>query len=117
MNVQPLAIQFPIVVYPSEYEPGRWTAHSLLTNTVALGDTVESSLDLLLELLEDIVEGYSLGQCELASPAPGDYWDKWQAAHPLDAELLNRVTSKANTRLALQPSPMLQVRQLDRPAA
>jgi hypothetical protein len=63
-------------------EGGRWLAHVLELDLVAVGDTQEGAVSRLLETLrfwsEDAVETDSVGQ--LMRPAPAQYWNAFLQA-------------------------------------
>lgn len=97
MNIT--VMNFPIVIYPSEEDAGgRFTAHCLNMDLIAVDNCVEGAVS---DLLETIEAALCAGHKYNAGPfrdAPKEYWDKLANAKPLPNELKERIIFNANKR-------------------
>ncbi len=94
-----MIMNFPIVIYASEDEGGgRFTAHCLNMDVVALDDCVESAVSGVLETIEAALDAARKYNANPFRDAPKEYWDKLANAKPLPKELKERIIFNANKR-------------------
>ena len=102
-----VAMQFRIVVYPSEDDDGgRFTAHCLNLDVIADDDAVEGAVAALLETIEVTILAAEKHGVFPFHDAPREYWAMLARSKPLAEELRERIIRGANKRLGVnQPAP------------
>jgi len=74
------------LLYPCEEKPGRFVAHCLEFDVVAVGDGPPEAALLLKELVNDLLDtALADGTLDqVLRPAPDDYWRKFASAQRYD---------------------------------
>ncbi len=92
------------VVYKSEHEDGQFVAHSVKTDQIGMGGTVDEALYELFAALAVLVEEAKdhPGEVVIWQPAPPDIINKMLTAERLPDAILNRVRSRFRARLSTE---------------
>ncbi len=100
------------LIYPSANEPGKFVAHSLCTDQVAVGGCV---LDAYVELCRSVAvlirEAKQDSRIKLFQPAPEEVWRMVEQAKPLPKEIVEI----ARRMLHGQPHPRTAVPSVRKP--
>jgi predicted RNase H-like HicB family nuclease len=75
-------ISLNFLLYPCEECSGKFVAHCLEMDIVAVGDTKDQAISLLKELVEDAFAAAEKDgtQGKLFTPAPGEFWQRFASA-------------------------------------
>jgi len=75
---------FTFLIYPSEGAPGKYVAHCLELDVVAVESSRPKAVELLKELIEDLIEAAIADDTleQIVKPAPAPYWRALVHASP-----------------------------------
>lgn len=92
------------LIYPSEEDPGKWVAHSLNTDQLAVGDSVEEAYELLLQVMEELKRAWREDpDLDILSPAPEEVRSLLSRARPMPREIVERVARRRSGAAAERP--------------
>ena len=78
---------FTFLIYPCESNPGKYVAHCLELDVLAVQANRPRAVELLKELIEDLIEAAIADDTldKIFKPAPAEYWEALAHCVPYDA--------------------------------